>query len=122
LSELTIAFVRSLVSRFPSLSGVLEEHVKDNDEILPHVFFGDLTRFTLSLLSTAIGGGGLPPRRELRGILDYLEETYSKGDAELQELIAASFLENLPGPREDGSQIRGMLGPNLRKQLQVIDR
>ncbi len=119
MSEQAVSFVRSTMARFPSLSALLEEHLKDNlGEILPHVFFGDVTRYVLSLL--AASGGGLPPRRELRDILDYLEEAYSASGEELRELISVSFLENLPRPGEIGAQIREMVGPNLRRQLHVI--
>ena len=120
MSDGPASFVRSIVARFPNLSARLEEHIKDNlGEILPHVFFGDVTRYVLSLLF-AVSGGGLPPRRELREILDYLEEAYSGGDEERRELISVSFLENLPRPGEEGAQIREMVGPNLRRQLHVI--
>lgn len=120
MSEHPVSFVRSMVARFPSLSALLEAHIKDNlGEMLPHVFLGDVTRYVLSLL-LAVGAGGLPARRELRGILDYLEEAFDDGDEELQELISVSFLENLPRPGQTGAEIRKMVGPNLRKQLHVI--
>lgn len=120
MNEQAISFVRSMVVRFPGLSALLEAHVEDNrGELLPHVFFGDVTRYVLSLVLAAIDGG-LPPRRELRDILDYLEEAYAGGDAELQELISVSFLENLPRPGEPGAEIRKMVGPNLGRQLHVI--
>ncbi len=120
MSEQTVSFVRSTVARFPSLSTLLEEHIKDNlGEMLPHVFFGEVARYILSLLLAA-RGGGLPARRELRDILSYLEEAYAAGDEELRELISVSFLENLPRPGEAGGEVREMVGPNLRRQLQVI--
>jgi hypothetical protein len=114
VSEQTISFVRDMVARFPGMGALLEEHIKDNDEILPHVFFGDVTRYVLSLLSDS-----LPQRRELRDILDYLERAYASGDEQLQELIAVSFLENFPFPDEPGAEIRGMIGPHLKRQLHM---
>jgi hypothetical protein len=73
----------------------------------------------LSLLLAA-RGGPLPPRRELRDILNYLEKAYAAGDEELRELISVSFLENLPRSGESGAELREMVGPNLRKQLRAI--
>src|SRR3954471_14705300 len=117
MSEQAVSFVRSIVARFPSLSAILEEHLKDNlGEILPHVFLGDVTRYLPSLLLAA-SSGGFPIRRELRDILDYLEEVFSGDGAELRELISASFLENLPRPGESGAQLREMVGPTLKRQL-----
>jgi hypothetical protein len=118
MSEQTVSFVRSMVAHFPSLYTLLEDHIRDNGgEVLPHVFFGEVTRYILSLLLAA---GRLPPRRELRDILSYLEETYAAGNEELQELISVSFLENLPRPGENGAELRAMVGPNLKRQLQAI--
>lgn len=122
MSEQTVLFIRSFVARFPGLSAVLDEHTKDHfGEILPHVFFGDITRYVLALFSAESHGGGLSPRRELLQILDFLEEVYSGGDEELQELISVSFLEDLPRWDEECSQVRELVGPNLRRQLDVIE-
>ncbi len=118
MSEHTVSFVREMVARFPGLSALLEEHMKDNfGEILPHLFFGDVTRYVVALLS----GGDLAQRRELRDILDHLERVYASADEELQELIAVSFLENFPRPNEPGAEICGKIGPHLRRQLHVIE-
>jgi hypothetical protein len=118
MSKQTVSFVSSMVARFPSLYRLLEDHIRDNaGEVLPHVFFGEVTRYVLSLLVAARG----EPRRELIGdVLSYLEEAYAAGDEELRELISVSFLENLPGPGESGAEVREMVGQNLRRQLQLI--
>ncbi len=120
MSERSVAFVRSIVARFPGLTVLLEEHIKDFDEVLPHVFFGDLTRHVVSLALLANTGGERAAAQELCGILDFLEETYAMGSIELQELISVSFLENLPRPSEEGSEIRAMVGPSLSHQLRSI--
>jgi hypothetical protein len=118
VSEQTIAFVNATVVHFPKLRPILEEHMRDNfGETLPHLFFGDLTQYVQSL-PALLGGEGA--RSELREILGYLEDVYSRGDDELCELIAVSFLENLPRPGEPGSYIRDMVGPKLRTQLEMI--
>src|SRR5260370_35319951 len=121
MSDQTISFVRSMVGRFPGLCGPLEEHIEANfGEVLPHVFFGDVTRYVVSLLLATRSSACLPPRRELRDILSYLEEAYAAGDEELRELISVSFLENLPRPGERGAEVRRMIGPNLRRHLELI--
>ena len=90
MSKQTISFIRSMAARFPGLEPVLAEHVKDHPQVLPHLFFGDVTRYALSLVR--VGRPDQTP--ELHRLLDFLEETFSGGDEELQELIAVSFLEN----------------------------
>ena len=72
-----------MAARFPGLAPMLAEHIKDNDEILPHLFFGDVTRYALSLVRER-----KPDQKpELRMLLDFLEESFSGGNEELQELI-----------------------------------
>jgi hypothetical protein len=121
VTEPTISFVKRVGARFPGLAPLLAEHTKDNfGQILPHVFLGELTRYTLSLLATADSGRNVPAARELRELLDVLEHTFASGDQKMRELIVASFLENLPRPGEQGSQIRTMLGTELSRQLREL--
>jgi hypothetical protein len=45
----SVDYVRNLVRLVPSLLPAMDEHLKDNDEMLPHVFFGDLTRVVINM-------------------------------------------------------------------------
>ena len=38
-------FIEYVLAKVPQLRAVHSEHLKDNDELLPHVFMGDVTRF-----------------------------------------------------------------------------
>jgi len=117
----TESFVRTLGELFPSLKPLLEEHLADNfGELLPHVFFGNFVTWILTMFASARLAPGSSSRRELAEVLQLLEETYSGGDDELQELLSVSFLESLPRLGEEGSGIREWLGPSLTKQLQII--
>ena len=114
------SYITSIVNRFPGLRPVLDEHIKDNfGETLPTVFFSDVTRYVMTLLERATWGE-FAPRRELKDILCYFEESYFAGDKDVQDLIVLGFLENLPNLGEEGSQIRNMLGPNLQRRLKDL--
>jgi hypothetical protein len=101
-------FVRELVAAVPRLRGLLNEHVHDQGELLPHVFFGDVAR----ALATTPESRSVP-RSELEDALAFMERGLHDGEPSVQELIVASFLENVP-PRELRTDIRPMLGPALR--------
>lgn len=123
MSEVTIDLIEQLVAKYARLKPTLDEHVSDNfGEVLPHLFFGDLTRYVVSLLLDIESGVG--PKHseaeELRALLNDLEHAYATGDEEIQELISVSFLENLPRPGEDASRVRAWLGPELAAQMRVI--
>ena len=119
MSQHTEAFVRQLTDQIPGLVPILREHIADFGEVLPHVFFGDLTRWVLTMLERR-GSGDLSAAREPQRLLDLLEQAYASGDEELQELISVSFLEHLPRPEESLAEIRELLGPSLAAQLKVI--
>lgn len=74
------------------------------------MFFGDVTRYVLDLWSSSGDD-----RAEARRVLDFLEEGFAGGDPDVQNLIAVSFLENLPYKGEPDAGIRAALGPQLRK-------
>ena len=123
MSETSIDFIEQLVSRYPSLKPVFDEHVSDNfGEVLPHLFFGDLTRYVVAHFTEAQEGAhaGTQAENELRRLLNDLENAYADSQEEIQELISVSFLENLPHPGEEASGVRTWLGPKLSAQLDVI--
>lgn len=124
MSSSAIIFINALVERFPGLKRVLEQHTKGNfGETLPNLFFGDFTRYVLSLFDQMkVGDREFPAAQlELRRILAYLDDEFDRGDDEIKDLIAVSFIECLPRPDEQGSDIRKLLGPNMRAQLRRIE-
>lgn len=107
-----VALVGALVHRARWLLPVLQEHLDDYDGLLPHVFFADVTRELVKKGSDGVGS--------IHDVLDFMETSLRFGDEHARELIAASFLENLPPPGESGAQIRDALGPELRRQLELM--
>jgi hypothetical protein len=78
----------------PELRPAYEEHLADNDELLPHVFFGDVSR---SVVSRASAGDSDVVAR----ILSCLERVLTEGDEQASELVVVSFVENIAP--EDGA-------------------
>jgi hypothetical protein len=111
------SFVWQLVDRFPAVRSILDEHLSENGgELLPHPFFGDLTRWIVPAVHSD------PSSKEYltaKGLLDALEEGLKTGDDDVLNLIAVSFLENLPYRCEEGGDTRDLLGPTLRKELEL---
>ena len=116
----TEAFVRLLAKKYPSLQPYLAEHINDHfGEVLPHVFFGTVTDWIVSLAITVRTDPH--SERELSDVLQLLEEMYASGDEDLQELLCVSFLESLPDFDEPGGNVRAMLGKSLRAELRAIE-
>lgn len=97
-------FCEELVRRFNELAPLLQEHVADYDEILPHVFMGDVTRYVLS---------GTPQREEL---LRHLNDALRNGGEEIQNLIAVSFVENLESEEKLQRALQGVEAEALREE------
>lgn len=98
--------IRDLATRFDGLKALLAEHVEDNDEILPHVFMADVTRW--------VEGGAADSERA--AVLDQLEQEYGGDDVGVRELITVSFLENL----SEGSLTVLGLPPLLRAEYEEL--
>jgi hypothetical protein len=87
---LTYADVETeLRSQVPEFAPVIDEHVADNDEVLPHVLFGDLTRFVLAARES--GDDTLVER-----CVAVLDRALREGDDHVVNLVQVSFVENLP--------------------------
>ena len=110
-----ISFCQRLVESIPALSPILAEHRSDNfGEILSHPFMGDVSRWYLARLRQ----GDLVGARELA---KYLDLEYMSGSAYVQDLLAVSFIENLPWEHEDEARgVRSTLGPALQARQQEM--
>lgn len=120
MSAKTTSFVEQMVLKFPNLAPMLKDHIEANlGEILPHPFMGEVTEY-LELRSPTSNSSS---ERDLREMLKFFEESYVNGNDEVQNLIAVSFLENLPREGQQGDFIRKLVGPNLpnlKKQLDAF--
>ena len=93
--------LESLGNADPAIRSLRTEHIATYGELLPHVLFGDLTRWMLAH----------HPQPALLGLL---EDGFATGDSATQNLIAVSFVENIePGP--EYAPLREALGPRLRQ-------
>jgi len=104
-------FATQLRQDVPGFADVYDEHVADNDEVLPHVLLADLVRF----LSKEVDLHGAKSVALTRA-MSLLEAGIGSPDPLLQELVAVSFVENLDPEEESFSTIRTLFGPALEEQ------
>jgi hypothetical protein len=102
--------VERLVARMPELRPSYEERVADYDFVLPHVYFGDVTRWTVADYEA----DGDRESGSWRDVVGFLEEEYDHSDYDAQAVIEQSFTENLPHPGQSADGIVQGLGPRLR--------
>jgi hypothetical protein len=104
-------FADHLRTAVPGFDRVYDEHLADNDDILPHVLLGDLVRF-LSREVEVHGDESVTLKQAMR----LLESGMGSADARLQELVAVSFLENLDPADASFRTISELFGPKLEQQ------
>lgn len=111
-------FVLDLVAAIPPLKSLLSDHIADNDELLPHVFMGEITRAAVRWQKAA--RHSKEADAWVRILLDKLERGEETGGNSIRELVAASFLENLDLDIPAASELADRLGPLLSKQLRLM--
>ncbi len=84
----SVAFCEKLSSLSPGIAVILQAHVADYDEVLPHVLLGEVTRY---LIASAV------PERS---IVEALNVELREGHHKVRELIAVSFVENIENQAE----------------------
>jgi hypothetical protein len=109
----TIAWVNKLLEQVPELRHVYDEHIHNNDELLPHVFLGDVTRYVVQQVYLGETGPAKPVER----ILSVLEQGMGSGDEQVEELVSVSFVENLVEHDDVLASLKGLIGPNLQKEI-----
>ncbi len=114
-----VAFVHALAEEVPKLRRPLRRHVAYYEETLPHLFMGDVSRFAVGRFRKCAAGSA-DACAFLAALLGALEHGMAEGPEIVQELISVSFLENLADEMAASSRFRALLGPALRKELQVI--
>lgn len=105
------AGVHRLVTAEPALADDLNEHLDTYEGLLPHLFMGEL----IDRLLEWLGDGDEADAARVRTVLAALDDEYGR-NFEVDELIAASFVEDLPEAGED-SGLLVLLGPKLKKEL-----
>ncbi|MDP8927779.1 MAG: hypothetical protein M3O70_04160 [Actinomycetota bacterium] len=99
-----------LARESPTVAALLREHWKDNEEMLPTVFLGDLARWYVEAWTHRD-----EERRayeEAIRVVDRLGSHFENGDPPLQNTIAVGFVEVLPYPGEDGrGSVEGLPEP-----------
>jgi len=88
------------------MAEMLKEHVADYDELLPHVFMGEVSRYVASEAECT------------QQIVEYLEQRFRERNEDIQELIAVSFVENFPRREDFERALKGVDADALREEWQ----
>ena len=96
------------------MKSIYDEHLNDNEMLLPHVFMGDLTRFVIAEAENPLA------RVPVGTLLAHLEGGIRNGSDEVKELIIVSFVENLIGETTTLKVLKPAMGPSLKREVERI--
>jgi hypothetical protein len=103
--------IELLRSEVPEFALEIDEHVEHNGEVLPHVVFGDFTRFVVAARNA--GDAPLVGR-----CLAFLEQALRDGDTQVGNLVQVSFVENI-GPWDgDAAEFMETWPQKLREEAE----
>ncbi len=114
-------FVQKLVEEVPALRQLYLEHLAANSELLTHVFFGDVTRsFVAAYDAYSSQRDTIENLDVVSAVISRLENGLIENNAEIKNLILASFLYNLCPEYCRDEQLKRMLGFNLRRGFEQM--
>ena len=100
--------LRDLERAAPDLEALVRQHLVEYEELLPHVLFGDVTRWLVA-------------RGPVLEVLDVLEYHCGAGDEAVRDVLEASFLENLERGNPEYASVREALPPCLARRLRASE-
>ena len=119
--------IPELLAEIPEFIPVYEEHMVDYDEVIPHVLMGDFVRFLFDAYrkSQTDHANSQHWQHLINRILGLMERAIGSSDEYVENLISASFVENLSPSEEQDKEIyealKAQLGPGLRRALEFHD-
>ena len=107
-------FVQRLLLAAPELRPLYDNHIRCNDELLPYVLMGDVTRFMIS------NGCGETADFPAKKILDFFEDELASRGESSSDLIVLGFCENLLGEDQALAFLLPQMGPRLTNAMQAV--
>ena len=114
-------FFEMMLNKVPELCPFYEEHLADNDELLPHVFMRDVTRFIVDLQNQMLQSKSEKVEKVVSKLFTLFEDAMNYGNSEVQNLVAVSFLENLESDNPSYSVLKSKFGQKLLEDLSTIE-
>lgn len=82
--------VNEFLNAFPEYKSAYNEHIEYNNELLPHVFFGETINEDLPVLLEKHCD-----MEKLKNVFKFMERMATEGDIHVQELLSTTILERL---------------------------
>lgn len=117
------SFVDPMLVSVPELRPVVDEHLKDCEEILPHILMGDITRFVIDLHRRSKCEPKTTDEYEdtILRTVRFLVDLFTSSDTRLQNLVSVSFLENLDQAGRDYAEVKRRLTKPLLRELRYYE-
>jgi hypothetical protein len=106
-------FIEQFSRDLPGFEELYSIHLENEGQSLPHLFFSiDVVKATVDSFL-----GNREEESDWRLTLSYLEQKFAQHIPEVDAVITASFLEQLPYKGQPGADIARNLGPQMKAKL-----
>ncbi len=102
----------------PGFKAVINDHLRDNGELLAHVLMADLLRYIGSHFTRSSTVPAEPPTAaEVQTMLQVLDGAMENANSATENAIAVSFIEGIES-EPFFNRLAPLLGPRLRTELE----
>jgi hypothetical protein len=108
--------VDQFVNEFENFKILLHEHIEFNNEVLPHVFFGECNDFIMNYLTED------EEKDILEDLFSFYERMATEGDDYVRELLAVTILERIGDDNKILNTAYGYMGQETRKLSDEIEK
>lgn len=100
--------IEILIDEFKDLEPVLQEHIEFNEELLPHVYFGECNGFFIKYI---IEGD----TQVLERLFSIFEIMATQGNVDVENILCVTILERLGDDRKVLNVAREYMGKETRR-------
>lgn len=117
--EASERFARELGNEFPFFRDQLEGYLDDGDDGFAYVFLA--VEVTPELLAAYLASRTSPDvELDWRALLAFLDDWFGRDDPDIDNVIKASFLLQLPNPGQPGSEVVEHLPEGLERAFRIV--
>jgi len=100
--------IKILIDEFNDLKPVLQEHIEFNEELLPHVYFGECNEFFINYINE-------DKPQVLQRLFSVFEIMATQGNDDVVNILCVTILERLGDDRKVLNTARKYMGKETRE-------
>ena len=117
-------FFDDLLSEIPEFSDSFNDHIADNEELLPYVLMDNFSRFVIEMYVQSVDSGSADCMDIFERSISFLNKKFSSSDDDIQVMINTTFCETIEALGSEGDTLKNIcerLSPELQACINIIE-